>query len=79
MPSSSDGLGLSNTYKAYFNEWFSKILANSQARETHIHNHINLVANEAKAREENIREKAKAGEAKILVELNAVKDDISHL
>lgn len=49
MSSSSDGL-LSTTAKAYFDEWLSKILAYSQAREARIHDHIDMVANKAKAR-----------------------------
>lgn len=72
LSSSSDGLLFTST-KAYFDEWFRKILVDSYTRETCIHDHIYVVANEADSREENITEEAKAIKAKILGELTLWK------
>lgn len=50
-PSSSDGV-LSTATKAYFDEWFSKILADSQAIESRVHVDIDVLR---KPRKENIK------------------------
>lgn len=41
---------LSGGAKAYIYEWFSKIVAYSHARESHIHDHFDMVAKEANRR-----------------------------
>lgn len=70
---------LSIDSKAHFNAWFRTNLANSQTSESHIHAHIDLVAKEAKEREDNIREEARANKEKILAEISAVKGILDHL
>lgn len=70
---------LSTISKAHFNAWFRKNLAYSQTSESHIHAHIDVVAKEAKEREDNIREEARANKEKILAEIAVVKGILDHL
>lgn len=70
---------LSIVSKAHFNVWFRKNLAYSQTSESHIHAHIDVVAKEAKKREDNIIEEARANKEKILAEISAVKGILDHL
>lgn len=65
--------------KAYFDEWLSKIFVDSQPRESHIHAHNDVVAREAKEREDKIIQEEKPSEEKIMVELNIVKCAIDYL
>lgn len=57
---------LSASAKACFDEWFNKILVDSYAKESRINAHIDVVAREAKEREDKIREEAKLNEENIM-------------
>lgn len=65
--------------KAYFDDWFGKILADNHVHEDQIMGRIEVMAKEAEEGREDIKEEVRASEARIMYKLTTLKGEIEHI